>query len=264
MNGIPPPGARDNGLHATNSWMRLGECDPRLTTELLADLASNGIPAYAQPFIGDVGSYLEVRAPHRPMDRLYVDRARHAAAAALVHGRLGDGEPPQVAPVETPSVETGPVTGFDVDSADTDALFAAIVADFHGPDGPPPAPPADPARRPRQTQREPGLLDPGGLLYDSTIGEGTRPAGEDPFDGDDEHFERPPAEPAPPLHAVTRAALAALCAGIVLLVLPAFVSLSDTEVTNGLGAVLVAAGAVALLSRLRDQPPDDHDDGAVV
>jgi hypothetical protein len=120
-----------------------------------------------------------------------------------------------------------------------------------------------PPRR-RRTDREPGLLDPGGLLHDSPIGEGRPPRGIDPFEGDDEHFERPPVEPGPPMHPVTKMSVIAIVAGILLLLAPAITTLSDLGVSSTIGALLVAGGTVGLVVRLRDDPPDDRGDGGAV
>jgi hypothetical protein len=263
-----PPGARDNGLPATSWWAPLGECDPRVTGDLLTQLAAASIPAYAQPSAGSRGSYLELRPPRRPMDSLYVDNGSQHAARKLLAGQLGDGEPPAAAPREASTESNSPSTdsGGDVQSDDdTDALFAAIIADFHGPNGPPPPPEVpNPPRQPWTSTREPGLLDPGGLLHDSSIGEGRGRRATDPFEGDDEHFERPQVEPPPPMHPMTKVSVAAIVAGIALLLAPAIISFSDLGVSSTVGALLVAGGTIGLVLRLRDDPPDDGSDGGAV
>lgn len=286
MSGGAPPGARANGLPTTSWWAPLGECDPRATGHLLDELARASIPAYAQPSLGSRGSYLELHPPRRPMDSLYVDSSVHRAARELLAGQLDDGEPPVDAPRES---DPGTVPTTDTRASllpsdeDTDAIFAAIVAGFHGPDAtpgttlprppsstPPPAPqspsaPTTPVRpRRRASDRPPGLLDPGGLLHDSSIGEGRPPHKADPFEGDDEHFERPPAQPAPPMHPATRMSIAAIIAGIALLVAPAVSSFADVHVASAVGAILVAGGTLGLVLRMRDDPPDDGGDGGAV
>lgn len=276
MSRGAPPGARDNGLPATSWWAPLGECDPRVTGHLLEQLAAKSIPAYAQPSTGSRGSYLELRPPRRPMDSLYVDNGAQRTARELLAGQLGDGEPAADAPREgdvtpaAPGVDAG--SGSDVIAEDdTDALFAAIIAGFHGPDGGPNAstvaPPSEPQQFPprrRASDRPRGLLDPGGLLHDSSIGEGRPPRNADPFEDDDEHFERPPVDPAPPMHPVTKISVVAIIAGIALLIAPAIISLSDLGVSSTIGALLVAGGTAGLILRLRDDPPDNGDGGAVV
>jgi hypothetical protein len=279
MSRGAPPGARDNGLPATSWWAPLGECDPRVTGHLLEQLAAASIPAYAQPSTGSRGSYLELRPPRRPMDSLYVDNGAQGAARELLAGQLGDGEPAADAPREGDVAPAAPdaAPGSDVLAEDdTDALFAAIIAGFHGPDGgpnagqsagtlaPSPDAPQFPPRR-RASDRPRGLLDPGGLLHDSSIGEGRPPRNADPFEDDDEHFERPPVDPAPPMHPVTKISVVAIIAGIALLLAPAVISLSNLGVSSTVGALLVAGGTAGLILRLRDDPPDgDGDGGAVV
>src|SRR6185437_10072909 len=131
----------------------------------------------------------------------------------------------------------------------------ALPADPDGPTRPTTAPGETPRRR--RSDREPGLLDPGGLLHDSGIGEGRPPRSADPFDGDDEHFERPPVPPAPPMQPITKISVIAIVAGILLLLAPAVISVSDVGVSSAVGALLVAGGTVGLVLRLRDEPPDD-------
>jgi hypothetical protein len=155
-------------------------------------------------------------------------------------------------------------------------MFAEIVAGLRAPDASaepgaepgarrwPAAEDIDPRVRPGG---ETGLLDPGGLLYDSSIGEGRREPGADPFDGDDNHYSPPEPEPGPPMHAVTKAGIFALLAGIFFLFAPVFGLFSDDTISDVLGAAFVIGGIAALVSRLRDDDPDGpgrSDDGAVV
>lgn len=262
MSAGAPAGGRGNGLSAAAGWVALGECDPRLADELLSDLAVAGVAAYAAPSVGAQGGYLERRPPRRPLDQLFVDGGRRQEARALISGRLGPPGPP---------------------STPDDEAFAAIVAGFDGPgtapagwpgdedlDGPA-ASPAPQKERPRQARvvrpprEEPGLLDPGGLLYDSVLGDGERQRGEDPFAGDDNHYEPPPAEPVPPVHPMTRAAVVAIAAGVLCLLAPVFGLFTDTGIADLVGAVLIAGGIATLVARMRDGPrPGDNDDGAVV
>jgi len=254
VTGGAPPGARGNGVPVTSWWAALGTCDPRVTGDVLLDLASAGIAAYAQPDGGTRGSYLELRPPHRPMDHLYVEGNRLSEAAKLVGDHLGD----------RPGSE--------------DAAFEAIVAGFHdapaepswpasedatAPPGAPDQPPATYQRTIRLTPRTPeppGLLDPGGVL-------GDRLPGADPFEGDDEHFERPKLDKPKPVATLTRLACVAIVAGVALILAPAVWGFSDATLADTLGVALVVAGVVRLLGRLKEEPPDDEDrfdDGAVV
>ncbi len=270
-----PPGAQNNGLPAASWWVSLGECDPRVTGHLLRQLGQAGIPAYAQPSLGQRGSYLELRPPHRPMDSIHVDNGTQDAARTLLAGQLGDGEPPSDAPTEESRSSPGSVRdtgrpgstmlpGADSPEA-LDAQFAAIVAGFHAAGsspastGEPPAP-----RRPWVASPEPGLLDPGGLLHDTPLGSGSGHNRIDPFDGDNEHYVPPKPAPVPPMHPVTKGAVVAIVTGIVLLLAPAFLSVTDLGMSSVIGALLVGGGTLALVLRLRDDPPDHGDDGGAV
>ncbi|HEY5334922.1 MAG TPA: hypothetical protein VIJ71_02740 [Mycobacteriales bacterium] len=256
----PPGNSRGNGLHA-GGWIRVVDCDPRLTDELLALLADAAIAACAAPSPGERGAYLEVRPPRRPVDRLYVDSLRREDAERLVRGRL-----------ERP---IGELTGTASPSAQDEA-FDAIVADFSGPAGPVVWPDAenvgdDPGHRndPSVRRHQPppstgGLLDPGGLLYDSTIGEGTRDR-DDPFADDPHHYEPPPPPPAPRWRSTTKAAGAALLVGLLFLVAAQTGLVTDSGFADAIGGLLMLGGAVALVVNLHDDPrEDDGDDGARV
>ncbi|HEV7209569.1 MAG TPA: hypothetical protein VGN54_12640 [Mycobacteriales bacterium] len=260
MTSSTPHGGRGNGLSATAGWVALGECDPRLADELLGDLALARIAAYAAPSVGAQGGYLERRPPRRPLDQLFVDGVHRQEAQALIRGRLGPPPPP---------------------STPDDAAFAAIVAGFDAPapaggwpvsedidaSAVPPAPADDRPAAPRVVRpaQEPGLLDPGGLLYDSVLGDGQRQRGEDPFAGDDNHYEPPPVEPLPPVHPLTRAAVVAIVAGVLCLLAPIFGLFTDAGVADLVAAALIVGGIATLVARMRDGPrDDDSDDGAVV
>ncbi len=267
----PPPGSRGNGLSA-GGWTTVADCDPRVADELLALLADAAIAACAAPSPGERGGYLEVRLPRRPIDRLYVDAARRIDAEALVRRRLAE--------------PLGQLTGSASRSANDEA-FDAIVAGWSSDgattpwpsaeDVPEPAPPEVP-RVPRLRRRtdpapppplppsqQPGLLDPGGLLYDSPIGEGTPDPDADPFEGDDNHFEPPPAPPTPPLRVATKGAWLAILFGVFCLLAPAFGWFDDAQAADVLGGLLVLGGVGSLVYHLHDDPRDDDpDDGAVV
>ncbi|MGF7235505.1 MAG: hypothetical protein ACQSGP_11205 [Frankia sp.] len=84
-----------------------------------------------------------------------------------------------------------------------------------------------------------------------------------------EHYEPPPAPPAPRLRPGTRAALACVALGVVLLVAPALTTAIDPTLTWETVAVLLVLGGVGtLVARMRDHrdldPGDGPDDGAVV
>jgi hypothetical protein len=261
----PPVGSRGNGLTA-GGWARVADCDPRVADELLSLLADAAIAACAAPSPGERGGYLEVRLPRRPVDRLYVDAARRGDAERLVRTRLGE--------------PLGQLTGPASPSAN-DETFDAIVAGWSveqvgdWPEAenlrPGDLPPSQQRRRrtdpppPVTPQRlEPGLLDPGGLLYDTPPGDGPRP--QDPFEDDDNHYEPPPPPPGPPLRTATKYAWLAVALGVLALVAVPLDWVTDTQLADVLGGLLVLGGVGSLVWHLRDDdsPRDGPDDGAVV
>ena len=259
-----PAGGRGNGLPAGSGWVPVGECDPRLAEVLLAELAAASIPAYAVPSPGPSGGQ-----PERRPARLFVDAGRRDEARRLIRQRAP--ELGAAAPGPVPPAGTAP----DSD----DEAFASIVADFSvtpahrdwpaSEDLGSATERAEGAPRPPQPWRpaspDPGLLDPGGLLHDSPLGEGHRRRRDDPFAGDDHHYRPPPAGPAPRMRPLTRAAVAAIGAGLLLLLAPGLGLFSDTRVADLLGAALITAGVVGLVTGMRDGPRDGGpDDGAVV
>lgn len=240
----PPPGSRGNGLDAVG-WTRVVDCDPRLSDELLTLLADADIAACAAPSPGERGAYLEVRVPKRPVDRLYVDSTRRDDALTLVRGRLAR--------------PLGELTGPASPSAQDEA-FDAIVAGFGDSIGPVTWPDAEnvsaePRPRPPQPQSSGGLLDPGGLLYDSPLGDGN-PSG-DPFEDDDNHYLPPPAPPAPRWRTVTKAATAAIAVGVLFLVAVPVGLVTDGQLATVTGVVLILGGVVSLVLHLGDEPRDD-------
>ncbi|OMQ15353.1 hypothetical protein A7K94_0210085, partial [Modestobacter sp. VKM Ac-2676] len=65
-------------------WYPLRDVDPRVGEHLLDVLADAGIAAYLEPST-DVAPYTRnVYLPSPPSDRLFVDRARHPEARAVV------------------------------------------------------------------------------------------------------------------------------------------------------------------------------------
>jgi hypothetical protein len=250
----PPVGSRGNGLTA-GGWTRVADCDPRLADELLSLLADAAIAACAAPSPGERGGYLEVRLPRRPIDRLYVDASRRAEAEQLVRGRL-----------ERP---VGELTGPSSPSANDEAFDAIVagwsitqVGDWPDAENVSPQPPrrrrTDPPSNPIPTRRpeSPDLLDP--------LGENL-PRDRDPFEYDDNHYEPPPPPPVPRLRSVTKMALLGIVLGILCLVAVPLDWVTDAELADLLGGLLILGGVGSLVFHLHDEPRDDDpDDGAVV
>ena len=59
------------GLPAA-AYAKLVDVDPPITDHVLELLTRAGIPAYAEPLVGETGPYRDVRAPDRPTTRIYV------------------------------------------------------------------------------------------------------------------------------------------------------------------------------------------------
>ena len=243
--GEPRAGRRSNGLSAP-AYAVLADCDAHVADALLDRLATAGIAAYAVPFGGSVGSYLEVYPPTTPLVRVWVDATGIDTARAVL-GHLA--APP-----------------------DDDAAWREIVASLQGdsaPGGSPwpaaedvavePAPPESPrpATVPRVIRRaEDDLSAHAARGHIADVA----------HDADDEHYVPPPPPPAPRLRGATAYAVAAIFAGVALLVVP---TLAGDLVSPGLKvlAVLAILGGVAtLVVRMREGPPTDTgpDDGAVV
>ncbi|MFQ1001002.1 hypothetical protein [Modestobacter sp. SSW1-42] len=219
-------GRRDNGLDAV-LWHPLRDVDPRIGEHLLDVLAAAGIAAYLEPST-DVDPYTRgVSLPSPPSDRLFVDRARRAEAAAVLDQHGGP-----TAPAASPPRPAR-------DPAADDAAFARIVAAFEAEHGP-----TAPAGVPRDDPPPP-------------------PAERSVLDLPEEHFEPPPPPPLPVLAPASLYSLLLILVGAVLIIAPGRLGLSvDTGLVLGVAALIGGAGV--LVSRMRERSTDDGDDGAVV
>lgn len=252
---------RDNGLVA-RSYLVLGDLDPRLVDTLLGALREAGIAAYALPSPGRVGGYLDVRLPEAPQDRLWVDANRFDDARALLRVHLraqgatgADGGHPLADSDPRPAVDGGTAREVDPDRA-----FAALVAAFDEPVEAAPWPAVEDlpeehdSRVPRRVLRQP-LPPPSPPEV---------PTGEyDPLSVLDEHFVPPDPPPPPKLSKPSRWAIVLLAAGLLLIALNSFTDLLPSgTVTAGIAAIV--GGVAILIHRMRAEPPEDPDDGAVV
>ena len=218
----PRSGARDNGLRCA-TYLAVGDLDPRVADSLLDALREEGIAAYVTPTTAPRGGYLESPPPSGLTDRLFAD-AEHIERAR------------ELLPTADPT-----------DAIDFDDAWQQVLASLQTPSSAAPSWPVSEDVAPGSTASIPVELP---------IGSG---AGVDPAEED--HFDPPPPPPLPRLRRVTWIALAAIIAGVVVLI---------TGYDNGqlfwLAIVAIVAGVGTLIWHMKDGPPIDSgwDDGAVV
>ncbi|MDP9116197.1 MAG: hypothetical protein M3O28_02820 [Actinomycetota bacterium] len=229
-----PEGLRrlDNGLGAP-SFVPLTDVDTQLGSHILSALARARIAAYLDPTpdFDESRRRLFVAAEERGDARTIV--------AAAVRGLGGSG--PGVAAPGTPTPQDDPLVGVD-----TDAAFAAMIADWH----------VDTVAAVREAERELRKRD---ADWAASL---APPPSDEPVWLDDDHFIPPPPPPLPRLAPPTIGAMALLAVSILLLGLGGAFGLA-TDLTMLLGVLGVLLGAWILIMRLRERPYDD-DDGAVL
>lgn len=286
----PRRGRRDNGLGAER-YIPLLDVDPRVGEHLLDVLRLAGVPAYLEPSIDLDPSTRATSLPSPPTDRLWVDRDRRDTARDIVTaetaaaqpdpdgggrpGRGGAGQP-----------ENGPSHGLadpDEEQAWRD-IIARYDRDLPAADergGLPPWPvsedldrpaggPADGDARPApdRSRRKPRRAgEPSWRAADEA-----GPADAEPLDNEppnsgppngEEHYVPPAPPPIPRLSKQAVLALALIAAGVLMLLGPQVLGLSE-QAGLALGVVaLVSAGALLVL-RLRNDRYDGPDDGAVL
>ena len=276
-------GRRDNGLEAAE-YAVVGDVDPRIGEHLLDVLGAGGIAAYLQPAADLHPVTRTTILPSRPTDRLFADREHLDTARGYLeqltaepdqpdgpgtpNGPDGPGTP------DSPAEATGPAeatNGRDpdepglvsVDKAEIDAVFASIVAGFHGDD--PPKFPTWPAAEdltdregaPRRRRTDPKSElegDPKPAEFEPSLLDALDRLGANLPD-EDEGFTPPPPPPLPRLSRTAGFALAAIVCGLVLFLWPELVPFQP-NLTLLLGFSGVLGGFITLVWRLR---PDDED-----
>jgi hypothetical protein len=210
-----PPRRRGNGLLASY-FVALADVDPRLGSHLLDLLRLADVPAYLEPASPD-------RARGRsPRDRLYVAGSLREQALAVV-AAAADEAGGRVVPATSEDLLAG---------IDTEAEFAALVADW-----------------------EAGPVRPPGPAPTDVVAELP-----------EEHYEPPPPPPLPRLSAAAAGAVLLVALGIFILARADVLGL-DAGLGFPLGVVLILVGFGILVTRMRDGsagPRDDDDDGAVI
>ncbi len=238
-----PEGRRDNGLTST-SFVPLAEVDATIGAQLLVALARARIPAYLQPLPDPAHELLYAAASDR-------GDARNIITAVL---RADDSEHSAVTPGGTPAGTPGGATGRPplvsrpelLAGRDTDAEFSALVADWH----------VDTVAAIRSAERDLNREDADWRARISP----PPPTAED---SEEEHFIPPAPPPLPRLSATSIWALLLVGASLLMLVAGDRLGLGDDiSFMLGIGGILVGAGVFVM--KLRAQPSDDDDDGAVI
>lgn len=225
------PGVRANALPA-GSFSRLRIVDARISDALLDVLEDAGVAAYVEPSAGEVGVYRDVRAHRAPSDELYVDAARREIALVVLEAEL-----------------PGMLADLEIEPADQDEAFAAIVAGFHEPVG------EGTADWPMSEDRTATATDTAEHDDDWYAAPVVAPP-------EDEHYVPPPPPPFPRLSGAKLWGLVMLFGGLVLMVALPLVGF-EAETAIVIGIATTAGGAATLVWRMRDTP-SDPDDGAVV
>jgi hypothetical protein len=243
----PQSGTRDNGLRAAR-YVAIGDYDPRIADAALTLLRDEGIAAYVAPTPGRRGGYLELRLPPTPTDRLYVDEDRADTAVELLAGDTegGSADPPddEGFVVDHGAAAAPNRSGTDLD---IDAAWEQVLASLRSTDS------GDHSWPESEDVAEPAQ----GVTADVVAALDGPPE----IDDVDEHFVPPAAPPLPHLHPNTVVCLLAIVGGF-LLNATGF----DGGAWDWLGVAAVIGGAVGLVWRAKNDPPDDtgSDDGAVV
>lgn len=118
--------SRSNGLPAT-VWTPMADLHPQLADIMLTILRDEGVAAYVAPAQGSPGSFLQVRIPDQPTDRLFVDASAAGRAKqvllehlpglqAALHDHPAGSSAPGTPPDNGPRAATGRPTGHDAGS----------------------------------------------------------------------------------------------------------------------------------------------------
>jgi hypothetical protein len=246
----PQSGTRDNGLRAAR-YIAVGDFDPRIADAALTLLRQDAIAAYVAPTPGERGGYLELKLPPKPTDRLYVDEDRAGDAVELLSRDMDrelDAADPDDLPMPADDLAGGGTaaspgaTDLDVDAAWQQVLLSLRSTDAVGH----PWPESEDVDTPAD-----GITDDVAAALDG-------PPSPPELD---EHFVPPPAPPLPHLQPPTVICLLAILGGILV-----NVTGFDGGDLDWLGIGAVIGGAIGLVWRTKDEPPNDFgsDDGAVV
>jgi hypothetical protein len=218
-------GRRDNGLVAP-SFVLLAEVDATIGEQLLLALGRARIAAYLEPAAEPARQLLYAAAMERSDARTIVSRVWRASA---------DAEPDGPA-VSAPDLLHG---------RDPDSEFQALVAGWH----------VDTVAAIRSAERDLSRED-----ADWRARISPPPAGDS---DEEEHFIPPPPPPLPRLAATTVGAILLIALSIFVFAASDWLDLGvDLTFLTGIGGLLLGAGM--LIMKLRPQPEEDDDDGAII
>lgn len=221
-------GRVDNGLFAI-SYVPLTDVETAVGRALLSALGRARIAAYLDGPPGD----------DEDQRRLFVAAEERADARTIVAAA--------VRALGTPSADLVERSEDPLAGVDTDAAFAELIADWH----------VDTVAAVRDAERDLRREDADWRerLYQQAIDE--------PVWLDDDHYIPPPPPPLPRLSAPTIGALVLILLSILVLALGGELGMpTDVFMLLGIGGLLFGAGL--LITRLRERPDDDDDDGAVI
>ena len=235
------PQRQDNGLLAAR-YVPLTDVDPQVGEHLLTALGRARIAAY-----------LTQRADDAERRRLFVASDERVDARTIVAAavRALDTEDAVLDTDGTTSAEgtasADSTASADGDKSQTDAAFAALVADWH----------IDTVAAVRDAERELSREDSDWRMRLN------KPQAADEVWLDEDHFVPPPPPPLPRLAGPTIMAMAVLTISVVVLALGGEIGLANGfSLVLGLAGLLLAAGL--FFSRVREFRRDDTDDGSAL
>jgi hypothetical protein len=217
-----------NGLHAL-SYVPLTDVEAAVGQALLTALGRARIAAYLDPAPGT----------DQAQRRLFVAAEERSDARTIVAAAVKAlGGPP----AELPQRPDDPLDGVD-----TDAAFAALIADWH----------VDTVAAVREAERDLRRED---ADWRERL---AKPPIDEPVWLDEDHYIPPPPPPLTRLAAPTIAAMALMVLSILVLALGGEIGL-ESDLTMLLGVAGLLLGAGLLVMRLRERHDDEDDDGAVI
>lgn len=258
-------GRRNNGLEAAE-YAVAADVDPRIGEHLLDVLALAKIAAYLQPTSDFDPVTMSRMLPARPTDRLYVDR-EHLDEAREYARRLESGNDP----LDDVAEQGGDLDDFEVRwrglvrQLEADRQTGQTATLDNRPNGKPDTEPDSAPgefRLPRIRSALPGWDPEEPTLLDALDAD---------FEDDevDQGFVPPHPPPLPSISRPAAVSLLSIAAGVLVLLWPnllGYVGIRGSEAALVVATLLLVAGCVGLVLRLRpgDEEDEDPDDGARV